>query len=684
MKKFLCAILSILLLVSVAVCCLNTDGGVAFARSQHNAIYNLKVGDRTVKIYTLELNDQPMGVRMNDVFFGNSDIPVQIDVYSSDNFVIDFAMDADVSTLSNVQLANRQALIDMFKSAVEIIERIDSLANTQYGGANGQTPSDVFRYNNASDPSLGAEVVDGGYKLQIAKETYEMLKYAQKMYLDTHYAFNPAVYRLVDLWGFSSRTYARDGNLPYDRTWNFDVYPYEYPLPAQEYVDAFSNSAFIDFSENAVSLADNGDGTYSVTKKVAPVTVGSESYEQWIDLGGIAKGYAVDKVREMIAALDIDRFFVNAGSSSMATGYEYDGNGTKLGMLDAFDEFAELYQTALLAFEVGKSSVSTSGQNIRKYVVDGVEYSHIIDGTKGAPAQTGVRSVMIIVPEEEGAYWATMGDCLTTALTVMDKDGIVNFANGYLKEHNVKIIVQYETLDGRKQLLTNYTQEEIEGNPQSNFPELGWALKLDENGNYYYDADAKFVNPKNTYTVLLAVLGSVLGVGAIALVVYHFVRGRNRVTTNVVNAKKDKPFKVLDVMVYVAVVLVVLVLFYVFLFDVDSAQMKMVNVVDDQTGETLFMYNVTRDEYTVNGDNQNGWVISVERVDGNIEVTLTRDFDGGVRFNKLKITRGATPSVEMTDSLCGYHQDCVRNFPALTRSGGAIVCSPNRLKIITA
>ena len=92
---------------------------------------------------------------------------------------------------------------------------------------------------------------------------------------------------------------------------------------------------------------------------------------------------------------------------------------------------------------------------------------------------------------------------------------------------------------------------------------------------------------------------------------------------------------------------------------------------------------MTRNEYVFNDTNANGWVVEVHDDDG-IVVTLTRVFDGEAHFNTFKITRGANPSVEMIDSLCGFHQDCVRTFSAVTRSGGAIVCSPNHLKIITA
>ena len=671
MKRCFCTFLIVALFFGVAVCCLSYSNG-SFAYAASNSLF-FEAGDRTVRLNSI--NDGH-GVAFNGYYFGMGDIPVVAEIYSSPTFTIDFNIGESDGNLTPQQIAKRNAIKQVFTQISVMIDRVDALANTTYDGSklgDYQLPtSDVYRYNMASQ----------GDKLEIAKETYDMLLLARDMYEVTEGAFNPAVYRLVDLWGFSSRIYS-NGNfgLSYDREVTAEHFWNEgYPLPQEKYVEAFSSPAFTDFSQAAVTLSVEGD-KYYVTKNVAPAIVkgnkGDEIYQQWIDLGGIAKGYAVDLARTMIEELGIDRFYFDAGSSSIALGLESDGGKTSLGLEDAFSSY-----TTLLQVDVGKANVSTSGQNNRKYTVDGVEYAHILDGVTGEPAQTGIKSVMIIAPEDSGEFWATKGDCLTTALTVMGRDRIVQFVNGYLKEKGIKIVVQYQTLDNRKQLLTNFDEKEVKWLSDS-YKEFGWALIKGEDGVYYYEPDAKFSNPIDTYQWILIVLGCVLGVAMIAMVVYHFVRGRKRALSNVQHAKKDKPFKVMDVMVYIAVVLLILVLFSVFVFNTDDKQLQIVTVVDDDTGETLFVYNVTRGEYTVNQANTNGWTIDVEQKDNGVEVTLTREIQGEKHFNKMQITRGRNPSVKMTDAICGFHKDCVRNFPAITRSDGAIVCSPNRLKIIT-
>ena len=680
MKRIFVAILIVVLLTGVAICCLsNLNGNFAYAESSDLASVDLKpikgangnvlgvsfvAGARTVYLYNItDENGKYVGARMSGDYFGDSDISVMVDVYSTNSLKIDFNLGE--SNLTDSQIAVRNTAVKLFSDISLMIDQVDVSANATYDGrtVDGHTypTSDVYKYNSAKQ----------GDRIEISEDTYNMLVLAREMYDETEGAFNPAVYRLVDLWGFSSRTFRRNGSLPYDRVWNNG----SYPLPQEKYVEAFSKFDFTDFSQDAVTLKEEAGGYY-VTKNVAPVVVDGERYEQWIDLGGIAKGYVVDMAQEMIAELGIDRFYVNAGRSSMSLGKEYDGGKTTLGLEDAFNTYSTLLQ-----LELDKSSISTSGQNVRKYTVDGVEYAHIIDGVTGAPAQTGVRSVMVVLPQESRQFWATKGDCLTTALTVMGRDNILKFVNGYLKENGIKVIVQYETLDGKKQLLTNFEKEELHATSDS-FNEFAWALKKDDNGVYYYDSNAKFDSQTNTYQWVLIVLGSVLGVGAVALVVYHFVRGKKRASTNVQNAKKDKPFKVLDVMVYIGVVLVILILFYVFIFDVDDTQIQVINVIDLETGETLFVYNVTRGEYLINDNSQSGWVVEVKPTSNGVEVTFTSEIGGKTRVNTMQIIRGRNPSVKMLEANCSG-QDCVNNSATITRSGKGITCSPNRLKIVT-
>ena len=665
MKK----LLLVALLIILIVCVVAPSVATAASASTNKAI--LYCDGYVLYSSDMDGDGNPDTVRfVGEYFSPREPIPVIVEIYSSDEFTIDFWINGD--SLTAEQLATRATLLDTFATVHNFITLVDNCANTQYNGVTiGKVQSDVNKYNAAK---YGDTIV-------IAKETYEMLQIAQEMYFVTDGAFNPAVYRLVDLWGFSSRIWPyQNYNQPYDGNRYLNG---ARKLPDDKYVTAFSDADFTTFDQDKVILCKSGQGdeaTYTVTKNVAPITVDGTSYDQWIDLGGIAKGYAVDSIKAMLDKMGIDRYFATAGSSSSAYGLEYDGQQT---LFQTENPFAP--GMPLLGFNVDKCLTSTSGLYIRKYVIEGVEYAHIIDGVTGYPAQTGLQSVSVVFPNDT-ENGAAKGDCLTTALTVMGRDGVVKFTNGYLKDNNIQIVAVYEPLNSteNKQILSNVNKDDIVYKGYG-FDEFNWVLNKNDDGLFVYDGNATFGPTGNPYTVWIIVLSSVFGAGVIAIVVYHFVRGHKKALKNVQSARKEKPFKLADVGAYLVVVLLIVVLFAAFFTGKDDSEKnwQSVAVVDSLNGEQLFLYNSKRNLYEVNKDNVNGWRVDVATTAKGLTVTFTRDVGDDQFVNVLQITRGSTPSVKMKESNCSYHQDCVKLFGEVTASNGWILCNPHNLKITT-
>ena len=667
MKKFcLFAILIVLTLCAIVP-------GVALAATYaDNHVYSIRIDAKThyYQVSTIvPAGQEPLGVMLQGSYFGNSNIPVTVEIYSDDKYDFNFPIgdrnfddtdgESTVPKLTEKQTATKVFVLDLFAQIDAFVENVDMLVNTQI------KTSDIYAYNNAAK----------GTKIAISEHTYRMLQLAQKMYTETGGAFNPAAYRLVDLWGFSSRIYSNgDFGLPYDRPVTAkEFWSQGYPLPDEKYINAFANPAFTDFSDSAVTLTQEGE-KYFVTKNVAPVTVDGVEYQQWLDLGGVAKGYIVDCVKQMLEKQNIVRYYVDTGSSSTAYGLSFEGDKFSVGFQNPYNIY-----TSLVGLDVANCVFSVSGQYIRRYKVNGVEYSHIINCTTGAPAQTGLKSVLIIIPDSN-EMWASMGDCLTTALTVMGRDKLVGFVNGYLAENDIKIVAVYETLQGKREILSNMATDEF-SYLSDRLEDFAWALEKDGD-EFVYNAEApNFEVQKNGYKTLIIVLACVVGALLVGVVVYQFVRGKKPLK-NVQAARRDKPFKIADVVPYMAVVLVIIVLF-VAVFTKEKTSWNKLSVVDAETGETLFEYYAARNEYVTNTENVRNWKITVENTDKGFLVTFTRDFDGTERFNQLEITRSVTATAKMVDSICGFHQDCVRNFDAIDVSGGVIVCSPNRLKVIT-
>ena len=126
-----------------------------------------------------------------------------------------------------------------------------------------------------------------------------------------------------------------------------------------------------------------------------------------LDVGAIAKGYAVERVCETAPA----GMLISVGGNVRATGPKPDGSPWVVGIEnpDGGDFLHTLY--------VEDSSVVTSGDYQRYYLVDGQRYHHIIDPDTLYPA-TRWRSVSILCAD------SGIADSLSTALfTLSQEDG---------------------------------------------------------------------------------------------------------------------------------------------------------------------------------------------------------------------------------------------------------------------
>jgi len=125
-----------------------------------------------------------------------------------------------------------------------------------------------------------------------------------------------------------------------------------------------------------------------------------------INLGGIAKGYAVERVIELLAEAGVQHALANAGGDTRILGDRV-GKPWIVGVRDPNDAEAIFTRMAL-----EDEAISTSGDYERYFIEDGQRYHHIISPASGEPA-AGVRSVSVIGPN------ATVTDALSTSVFVM-------------------------------------------------------------------------------------------------------------------------------------------------------------------------------------------------------------------------------------------------------------------------
>ncbi len=125
-----------------------------------------------------------------------------------------------------------------------------------------------------------------------------------------------------------------------------------------------------------------------------------------INLGGIAKGYVVERGIDILRARGIEHAVVTAGGDSRLLG-DRRGRPWMIGIRDPRAD-GEVAMSVPLSDE----AVSTSGDYERYFDEDGVRYHHIIRPSTGKPA-TGVHSATVIGPD------AVITDALSTSVFVM-------------------------------------------------------------------------------------------------------------------------------------------------------------------------------------------------------------------------------------------------------------------------
>ncbi|KAF0191079.1 MAG: thiamine biosynthesis lipoprotein [Gammaproteobacteria bacterium] len=211
-------------------------------------------------------------------------------------------------------------------------------------------------------------------------EGMRILRRAQELSIASGGLFNPAVGKLIGLWGFHQ-----------------DDAPKGPPPPAEVVAELVAKNPQM------------SDLTFSDTA----VTSGNPDVQ--LDLGAFAKGYAVDRAIGIVRAAGIENAIVNAGGDLRAIG-RHGGRPWRIGIRNPGGP------GILASVEVtGDESVFTSGNYERYFDYEGTRYHHIIDPRSGYPAD-GATSVTVI--HTNGAT----ADAAATALLVAGPEHWANVA----------------------------------------------------------------------------------------------------------------------------------------------------------------------------------------------------------------------------------------------------------------
>ncbi len=129
-----------------------------------------------------------------------------------------------------------------------------------------------------------------------------------------------------------------------------------------------------------------------------------------IGFGGIGKGYAADKAKDLLIAKGVPSGIINASGDMNTWGKQPDGSEWKVAITNPMNK-----DKVFALLPITNGAVVTSG-NYEKFVnFKGKRYSHIIDPRTGYPS-SGIISVTVFAPKAE------LADALATSVFVMGKE----------------------------------------------------------------------------------------------------------------------------------------------------------------------------------------------------------------------------------------------------------------------
>ena len=165
-----------------------------------------------------------------------------------------------------------------------------------------------------------------------------------------------------------------------------------------------------------------------------------------LDLGGIGKGYVMDRVREQLVGAGVSSALISCGSNVAVVGNRPDGKAFRIGIRDPADPEGILGYVQM----DGSLVLSVSGDYERYYTIAGEHYGHILDPRTGYPPRSGCHSVAVLC--EDGA----LADALSTALMVCGEEGLDALRERYAFE----VMFVYEdgitVTDGWRERFTGY------------------------------------------------------------------------------------------------------------------------------------------------------------------------------------------------------------------------------------
>ena len=286
----------------------------------------------------------------------------------NNNYKIVLINGLTMGTTYSIKIKTADAVVNQEKIRADI-EKILLEINQKMSTYIVDSELSVINFSNSLDSNL------------ISDDLFKVISHANTISKTTNGAFDITVGPLVNLWGFGPNKS-------------------ENKIPSNEEIELIKkNIGYMKIYLNKETTS---------IKKLHP--------DLYVDLSGIAKGFAVDKIALYLNSYNLENYLVEIGGELIAKGTNEDNEVWQIGIENPNNNLAKIIGLKDIA-------MATSGDYRNYFEKNGVRYSHTINPNTGKPIKHKLASVTVLDKTAMNA------DALATAFMVLGPAKTIELAN---------------------------------------------------------------------------------------------------------------------------------------------------------------------------------------------------------------------------------------------------------------
>ena len=293
---------------------------------------------------------------------------IGIGACQNNNYKIVLINGLTMGTTYSIKIKTADAVVNQEKIRADI-EKILLEINRKMSTYIVDSELSVINFSNSLDSNL------------ISDDLFKVISHANTISKTTNGAFDITVGPLVNLWGFGPNKS-------------------ENKIPSNEEIELIKKN--IGYKKIYLNKE-----TTSI-KKLHP--------DLYVDLSGIAKGFAVDKIALYLNSYNLENYLVEIGGELIAKGTNEDNEVWQIGIENPNNNLAKIIGLKDIA-------MATSGDYRNYFEKNGVRYSHTINPNTGKPIKHKLASVTVLDKTAMNA------DALATAFMVLGPAKTIELAN---------------------------------------------------------------------------------------------------------------------------------------------------------------------------------------------------------------------------------------------------------------